>query len=238
MLYAAERAVLASTQQEIVRRLALLSLLDLAASVRVRCLAARFVYLLPHDAPTPGLWVGGITDADDRPLASSLEDLGLEDDLASTAVVAALQGLRDAVGLVEVPGGYRLDLEHVLSVVRPVDVSWPPELPAPQYTDGPGQLPALPVGEGHVALVLRVENSYELHDDITTWCTAVVPRPPVPLSEAGEPEYPGYGDWAWEHVHPLTGAGHPGGDSWHDVEVLASSDPNVVPVGTRFDFGY
>lgn len=118
-----------------------------------------------------------------------------------------------------------------------------PTTPAePVYigTDGPGQLPEGPLPEGFIALVLEIENTYDDDAEITTWCTVIIPAPPVPLTQPDAREHPDYGGEGWEYAHIFgrTGTGRPDGDAWYDVEVLASSAPDVVPVGTMFDFGY
>lgn len=97
--------------------------------------------------------------------------------------------------------------------------------------DGPGTLPTQ-VPDGHIALSLRIENTYELHDDVVTYALAVVPLPPKD-GNADDHEA-----WAYEHIQALTGVGHSSGDSWYDVEVIDSSAPDVIEVGTTWDWGY
>lgn len=81
-----------------------------------------------------------------------------------------------------------------------------------------------------VTLTLRIENNYELYDDVTTEVTVTVPAPPLPrFSDA-------WCDWVDHYIGQETGTGKVDGDSWYDVEVIASSDPALV--GETFDFGY
>jgi hypothetical protein len=93
------------------------------------------------------------------------------------------------------------------------------------------------VPEGHIGLVLQIENTYELYDDVTTYASVSVPSPP---SNEGEDDasVQARTDWSWDHIDPLTGVGHTDGDSWYNVTVLESSDPTVIPVDTTWDFGY
>lgn len=96
--------------------------------------------------------------------------------------------------------------------------------------------PAVPVvapPEGHLYLVLKIENTYENYDDVTTYAVATVPAPPA---EDDEDEYD---EWKMTHIiDPYTGVGHTDGDSWYDVDVVESSAPDLIPVGTKYDFGY
>lgn len=101
-----------------------------------------------------------------------------------------------------------------------------PVAPDPVWTVAPGTLPA-DVPQGYVALSLEIMNTYELHEDVTTWVVAVVPKP--------DPDDTG---WDWDHIQPLTGAGHTDGDAWYDVTVLDSSDPDLILIGTEYEFGY
>jgi hypothetical protein len=79
-----------------------------------------------------------------------------------------------------------------------------------------------------ITVSLRIENTYELYDDVVTTVTdAVIPAPPA----NGDTD-----EWAWDHIYPFTGVGHEDGDSWYDVEITASSDPALV--GRKFDWGY
>lgn len=86
-----------------------------------------------------------------------------------------------------------------------------------------------------VHLTLEIENTYELYEDETTHKEVDVPVPPAEDSSA-------YEDWEYDNIHAATGSDQPGGkpngDSWYDVEVKASSRPDLIPVGTTYEFGY
>lgn len=92
------------------------------------------------------------------------------------------------------------------------------------------------VPEGHVGLSLRIENAYELYEDVVTYRAVVVPLPP---SQDGEDDasVQARRDWEWDYIFCWTGVGHEDGDSWHDVEILESSHPDIVAVGNKYDFG-
>lgn len=83
-----------------------------------------------------------------------------------------------------------------------------------------------------VTVDLTIVNTYELHPDQTTYRKDLVI--PVPPAE----DDPARDDWEQDHIFEQTGTGHTDGDSWYDVTVTASSRPDVLPVGTTFDFGY
>ncbi|MEU1813369.1 hypothetical protein [Micromonospora aurantiaca (nom. illeg.)] len=93
-----------------------------------------------------------------------------------------------------------------------------------------GELRALPP-ERYVRVSLCIENSFELYEDVETRVDDVlVPEPPT------DQDSDEYGDWAYEHIHCFTGVGHSKGDSWYDVEITASDQPELV--GRTFEFGY
>jgi hypothetical protein len=86
-----------------------------------------------------------------------------------------------------------------------------------------------------IHLALRIENSYEHYEDETTEKEVDVPVPP------GDSDHPDYDDWEYDNIFCHTGSASgtkTKGDSWHDVEVVASSRPDLVPVGTTYEFGY
>lgn len=87
-----------------------------------------------------------------------------------------------------------------------------------------------------IHIKVRVENAYELYDDVTVVREADVPPPPAPLSNEAETTEEVSG-WKYEHLFALTGVGHSDGHSWYDLEVLESSDPGLIPVGYEAQFG-
>ena len=83
-----------------------------------------------------------------------------------------------------------------------------------------------------ITLKLKIENTYELYDDVTTFPTVTCPPPPADRdSEA-------YDEWKQQHIGGVCGVGNERGDAWYDVTVLESSHPDLVPVGTEYEFGY
>lgn len=87
------------------------------------------------------------------------------------------------------------------------------------------------LGKGLVRIGIKIENTYELYDDVTTYGVVEVTTPPDPDGEA-------YDDWRDDNIKVWTGVGHTDGDSWYDVTVTHSSHPDVIPVGTTWDWGY
>lgn len=89
------------------------------------------------------------------------------------------------------------------------------------------------IEEQVVVVSLRIENTYEDGDEVITTPTDVaVPAPP----HAGDED--AYNDWANDYIMELCGTGRTKGDSWYDVEVTATSAPELLAVGTTFEFGY
>jgi hypothetical protein len=82
---------------------------------------------------------------------------------------------------------------------------------------------------GRVTVTLRIENTYELYDEVITTPTVTIPAPPP------EDDEDAYSEWAQEYIQAETGVGHDDGDSWYDVLVTASTDPELV--GRTFEFG-
>lgn len=84
---------------------------------------------------------------------------------------------------------------------------------------------------GAVIVSLHIENTYELYEDVDTHVTdVVIPAPPADVDSKE------YEEWAYDHINCYTGVGHTDGDSWYDVEITASSDPELV--GRTFEWGY
>lgn len=89
------------------------------------------------------------------------------------------------------------------------------------------------LGNGTIVLGLEIDNTYERYDEEhTSFSDLVLPTPDEDdIAEDMD-------GWAVDNIQPFTGVGHEDGDSWYDVLVSASSKPELVPVGTKFDFGY
>lgn len=84
---------------------------------------------------------------------------------------------------------------------------------------------------------LRIENTYEDDETIVTWPVLEV-KLPVPDEDDDARD-----DWEYTQIHDHTGVSnlegmddHTSGDSWHDVEIVESTVPELV--GMTFDFGY
>jgi hypothetical protein len=82
-----------------------------------------------------------------------------------------------------------------------------------------------------VTVSLTIENTYARYAPVTTYATdVVIPEPPPGL------DMDPYDDWAFDHIYCFTGTGRTDGDSWYDVTITASSDPELV--GREFAWGY
>ena len=88
-----------------------------------------------------------------------------------------------------------------------------------------------PVATPTITVSLEIENIYEDDEAVTTHVEATVPAPPPDTDEEA------YRAWHEEHIQPLTGTGHTTGDAGYFVEVKASSDEALLPVGTEFEYG-
>jgi hypothetical protein len=112
--------------------------------------------------------------------------------------------------------------DEVLTLVNPLGTA------AGQYTVVPAPRSFAPA----VIISVDIENAYELYDEVATRVLDLVVAAPTGDDLNGTTE------WAYDHLHDLTGVGHPDGDAWHDLTVTASSDPAIIPIGQHFDFGY
>lgn len=82
-----------------------------------------------------------------------------------------------------------------------------------------------------VRISVTIDNRYELSDPVVT--TQITDIPPPPINDDAALD-----DWEQEHIFPLTGAGFEEGDSFYEVTVTESSNPQLIPVGTIYEFGY
>lgn len=90
----------------------------------------------------------------------------------------------------------------------------------------------LDLGEPDVITVkLEIENHYEDGDQVTTHVDTTVPPPP------DEDDEDAVDEWEQNWIFPHTGTGQTEGDSSYFVEVVESSDPEAIPVGTEYEFG-
>lgn len=79
-----------------------------------------------------------------------------------------------------------------------------------------------------IRLDLTIDNVYVDHGTITTIKQDVdVPAPPE------DPD--AFEDWQWEHLFPLAGTNR-SGDAAYFIRVVSSSEPDVIPAGTVYEF--
>jgi hypothetical protein len=113
-----------------------------------------------------------------------------------------------------------IEVDHTTTVLGRMSVGWhPTDLARFKLT-------------GAVIVSLVVKNTYERYEDVVITVTdVVIPAPPADVDSEE------YDDWAYEHIHDrYTGVGHTDGDSWYDVRITDSSDPELV--GRTFEWGY
>lgn len=82
----------------------------------------------------------------------------------------------------------------------------------------------------NATIKLRIENRYEGSDSVVTEATTTVPLP-LPAEDTDART-----DWEYDHIFSQTGTGRTEGDAWYDVEVVESSEPELL--GLTFEFGY
>lgn len=89
------------------------------------------------------------------------------------------------------------------------------------------------VARAPITLDLKIENYYD-GDKVVTRPTITIPYPP---NEADDPD--GYDEWlnGDDSIFEATGTGRTEGDSAYFVEVVGSTRPDVIPVGTEYEFG-
>lgn len=98
-------------------------------------------------------------------------------------------------------------------------------------------------------VTLSIENVY---DDGSIWTTVEteIEEPPLPyVTETGvthdhepagfltEEEEEARSEWEWDVIAQYTGTGREEGEAAYFVEVIESSDQDLLPVGTKFEFG-
>jgi len=82
-----------------------------------------------------------------------------------------------------------------------------------------------------VDVTLEIENVYP-DETIRTTVETRIPIPPPPSESDYERQ-----DWEDEYIMPETGTGRTEGDAAYFVTVTKSSRPDVLPVGTEFEYG-
>lgn len=122
-----ERAALYRQYQEASVKIVLLSMYDLAASVRDKEPEARYVYITASDQSRGGYWSTAITDADGEELAENLEELDM-DDMATLGnlqddefATPSWQVLVEDNPTEDISGEYRIDIDRVLEKLSPAD---------------------------------------------------------------------------------------------------------------------
>jgi len=99
------------------------------------------------------------------------------------------------------------------------------KLTGPNSVASPG-----PAQEELIAVTLEIDNIYEDGEQIQTVVQAEIPAPPTD-KDSGE-----YEDWEYDHIFEHTGTGKEEGDAGYFVKVTASSRPDLLPVGTEYEF--
>lgn len=82
-----------------------------------------------------------------------------------------------------------------------------------------------------VTLTLHIENDYELGGMVVTTPTVTVPAPPDRADEKAHEL------WEYNHIFCATGAERTGGDAAYFVTVDESDRPDLIAVGTEYEFG-
>ena len=77
-----------------------------------------------------------------------------------------------------------------------------------------------------IDVTLLIDNYYSDGDKIKTTVQTTIPAPD-----------PDDEDWEYDHIFEHTGTGRTDGDSCYFVTVAASSRPDILPVGTEYEFG-
>ena len=100
------------------------------------------------------------------------------------------------------------------------------------YAENDRTIPAGPDSpdEEMVEVTLDIDNYYD-GDKIRTVVETEIPAPPE--DKDGDE----YQDWEYDHVFEHTGTGRTDGDSCYFVTVTKSSRPDLIPVGTEYEFG-
>jgi len=81
-----------------------------------------------------------------------------------------------------------------------------------------------------ISVTLLIDNFYEGGEKIKTTVETTIPAPPPKSDEDA------YNDWEYDHIFEHTGTGKEGGNSAYFVTVASSSRPDLLPVGTEFEF--
>jgi len=86
-----------------------------------------------------------------------------------------------------------------------------------------------------INVTLHIDNYYG-GDKIKTVVETQVEDPPVGYIP-GFAERDEFADWEHDEIFQHTGTGQESGDSAYFVTVASSSRPDLIPVGTEYEFG-
>lgn len=82
-----------------------------------------------------------------------------------------------------------------------------------------------------ITLTLKIENIYVGSDIVHNTVTVPVPEPDSPEDRDDTD------GWAYDYIYPHTGSGQEKGDAGYFVWVTASSNEQLIPVGTEWEWG-
>jgi len=88
----------------------------------------------------------------------------------------------------------------------------------------------------HIYVTLTIDNIYEDGEQIKTVVETTVDPPPYPLVPDFDSSSDEFCEWEQEEILQHTGTGKTEGDASYFVEVTESSRPDLIPVGTEFEF--
>lgn len=81
----------------------------------------------------------------------------------------------------------------------------------------------------NIAVTLEIDNIYEDGESVQTIVETEV-SPPIPEDD------PNYDEWVYGEIFEHTGTGKEEGDAGYFVKVTKSSRPDLLPVGTEYEF--
>lgn len=87
-----------------------------------------------------------------------------------------------------------------------------------------------------IDVTLKIDNIYEDGDQIETTVQTQVEEPPYPLVPNFDSSSDAFCEWEQDEIFTHTGTGNTEGDASYFVEVMESSQPDLIPVGTEFEF--
>lgn len=99
-----------------------------------------------------------------------------------------------------------------------------------RWQDADGKYTDADLSHRYIRLGLKIENHYEDGSKVRTRADVLVPAPPEGDTDA-------YEEWEQDHIFAVTGTGKTDGDSAYFVEVVTSDCPDVIAVGTEYEFG-